>query len=615
MNVYLLGAIKLYFVALFGIFNSGCLQNLSRGNIAEASSIGSEIGAVFEASAVSYGMPSTGSKTVFSEGDRIEFSIEASSRNTLTYNWEFSKNLNNSFIDINKNASSFVLKSAKENHEGYFRVRILETNSKGRTKTHYTEALFVEIVQSNVDQNPVPDPDPVPPVSTTSTLPPKPDSPTGACNGKNAQGMNPVIPCAYGYGIYTQAGRGGQVIKVTNLNATGSGSLKACIDASGPRVCVFEVSGEIDIKPLGANLTINNSNITIAGQTAPAPGITLTGGGVRIGASDVLIQHIRVRVGDHIDPKYAENSSALRATSNKEISNIVVDHCSFSWSQDQTVTQFNDVMDMTINNSIIAEGLNDAFHPKGPHSTAALVGHEEGARIAMIGNLVSHHKGRNPRSGGEETLFANNIVYNWGNSSGSPNGGNSGVVNQSYVGNLYIPGVDSGNKMFVIETTSKNGKYEILNGSKFYFSGNAVDGMNISDPWDFVENKTGLNLRTESNPISINYPALSAENGDLYNHVIANTGARPAERGIAGKSDPVDVRMINDLINRTGQIINCIEDNGTSRCTKNAGGWHSIPVNTRKLTLPVNPNGDDNGDGYTNLEEWLHEFSREVEGR
>src|SRR4029453_15317451 len=138
----------------------------------------------------------------------------------------------------------------------------------------------------------------------------------------------PVVPGAAGYGIDTPAGRGGTVYKVTNLNASGSGSLKACVDASGPRVCVFEVSGTIRIT---SDMMIRKNPLTIAGQTAPSPGIMIRGASLRIQASDILIQHVRIRVGDDANGPDPGNRDALKieGTDVKPVRNIVIDHCSF----------------------------------------------------------------------------------------------------------------------------------------------------------------------------------------------------------------------------------------------------------------------------------------------
>ncbi|MFQ6024714.1 MAG: hypothetical protein ACE5NW_18530, partial [Acidiferrobacterales bacterium] len=146
----------------------------------------------------------------------------------------------------------------------------------------------------------------------------------------------PVIPNGAGFGITTPAGRGGKVYKVTNLRATGRGSLKACIDRSGPRVCVFEVSGTIT---LTRNLWIANPFITIAGQTAPSPGITIRGAALGIETHDVLVQHLRIRVGDDPNGPDPENRDAIRV---EDKWGIVIDHCSLSWAIDETISAWTD---------------------------------------------------------------------------------------------------------------------------------------------------------------------------------------------------------------------------------------------------------------------------------
>ena len=150
-----------------------------------------------------------------------------------------------------------------------------------------------------------------------------------ACGMAPLANAVPVLPGAIGHGISTPAGRGGAVIRVTNLEATGTGSLKACVDASGPRVCVFEVSGTITLPD---DLTIRNRYLTIAGQTAPSPGITLRGAGLLVKASDVLVQHIRVRPGDATSGEPPSNRDGLKieAPETAPIANIVIDHCTFT---------------------------------------------------------------------------------------------------------------------------------------------------------------------------------------------------------------------------------------------------------------------------------------------
>src|SRR5688572_19203803 len=154
--------------------------------------------------------------------------------------------------------------------------------------------------------------------------------------GAAAQAL-PVIPGGAGYGMETVAGRGGKVYRVTNVNASGTGSLKACIDAEGPRTCIFDVSGTIRIT---TDLVIRNDKLTIAGQTAPSPGILLRGAALKILASDVLVQHLRVRPGDDTNGPDPGNRDALKieGNSSKKVQNIVIDHCSFEWAVDETVS-------------------------------------------------------------------------------------------------------------------------------------------------------------------------------------------------------------------------------------------------------------------------------------
>src|SRR5687768_17046770 len=145
----------------------------------------------------------------------------------------------------------------------------------------------------------------------------------------------PVIPGAAGFGMDTPAGRGGRVYRVTNLNTSGTGSLKECVAASGPRVCVFEVSGTIR---LTSDLKILNPNITIAGQTAPSPGISIRGASLNIQTSDVLVQHIRLRVGDGVDGPDFGNRDAIKIDGPNPVRNVVVDHVSMAWALDETVS-------------------------------------------------------------------------------------------------------------------------------------------------------------------------------------------------------------------------------------------------------------------------------------
>ena len=232
----------------------------------------------------------------------------------------------------------------------------------------------------------------------------------------------PVIPGAAGYGMSTPAGRGGAVYRVTNLKADSAGSLKACIDATGPRTCVFEVSGAI---VLTDDMTIRNGTLTIAGQTAPSPGIMIRGGAFKIHASDVLVQHLRFRIGDDkIGPDPA-NRDALKigqGTDGALVQNIVIDHCTFSWSIDEVASVWGPNDNITFSNNIFAEPLHDSIHPTDDgtalekHGYGVLLGSSDtGGRVTMVGNLFAHIVERNPLARSRELVFLNNLVYDRSN--------------------------------------------------------------------------------------------------------------------------------------------------------------------------------------------------------
>ncbi|MEK7753976.1 MAG: right-handed parallel beta-helix repeat-containing protein, partial [Acidobacteriota bacterium] len=148
-----------------------------------------------------------------------------------------------------------------------------------------------------------------------------------------------LISCAaaapQGFGVDTPAGRGGKILRVTNLNSEGPGSLREAIETKGPRIVVFEVGGVIDLNR--KTLTIGEPFLTIAGQTAPSPGITIIRDGIKILTHDILIQHIRVRMGDAGQPKKSGYDPET-TTSGPECYRIVVDHCSFSWAVDENLS-------------------------------------------------------------------------------------------------------------------------------------------------------------------------------------------------------------------------------------------------------------------------------------
>ena len=419
----------------------------------------------------------------------------------------------------------------------------------------------------------------------------------------------PVIPQGVGYGMDTPAGRGGRIYRVTNLNASGAGSLKDCVSASGPRVCVFEVSGTIK---LTSDLHIWNPNITIAGQTAPSPGIMLRGAALNINASDVLVQHIRIRVGDDAEGPSPSNRDALKIESKTGIKNIVVDHCSLSWAVDETLTLWDKWDNVTLTNNIISEGLRQSIKTSGlPAGYGLLVGPTDG-RVSITGNLLAHILERNPLSRGKQMVFVNNVVYNRANMDVDLQSEDGRVTSNSVVGNVFIRGADftrENNKPILLRTDSSLG---VPSGSKVYLADNAAVEGSSSDEWAVVSTNTSESLNSYKAASPPTWPsgltALPTQNNTVLNKVLKFAGARPADR------DAVDERVVESVRDRTGRIINCVSPNGTERCTRNGGGWPSLATNRRALTIPNDPHAVTSS-GYTKLEDWLHQKAAEVEGR
>lgn len=415
----------------------------------------------------------------------------------------------------------------------------------------------------------------------------------------------PVIPNAVGYGVETPAGRGGQVHRVTNLNASGAGSLEACVHASGPRVCVFEVSGTIRMT---SDLTIRNPFLTIAGQTAPSPGIMLRGAALKIAASDVLVQHIRVRAGDDAAGPVFSNRDALKIESppTAPIKNIVVDHCSFAWGMDETVSLWNAWDNVTLSNNIIAEGLR--IHSDGNYAGFALIAGGTGAgRLSMMGNLMAHHAGRNPLVRGRNLVFVNNVVYNYLKPSVDLQSENGVNTNSTVVGNVFLPGPDAwtANTTVAIRT----GGMGLPSGSKVYLNDNQEGGAVPADGWAVANSDFASSIKASSPPMwPTGLVRLPAASGAALEQVLKSTGARPANR------DSVDARVVESVRNRKGRLINCVSADGTERCSRNAGGWPTLAENRRPLTLPADHNQVESS-GYTKLELWLQRMAAEVEGR
>jgi len=424
----------------------------------------------------------------------------------------------------------------------------------------------------------------------------------------------PVIPGAAGFGVETPAGRGGTVYRVTNLNADGAGSLKACIDGTTARVCIFEVSGTIK---LTQDLQVRNGKLTIAGQTAPSPGIMIRGGALVIHGSDVLVQHIRMRVGDDkVGPAFDNRDSLkIQGSDTAPVKRVVIDHCSVSWSVDEVASVWGAHDEISFLNNIFSEPLHDSFHPdydgtgQISHGFGVLLGSSpSGGRVTMVGNLMAHETQRNPLSRARELVFVNNLVYDREDRDFDAQSEKGRTTKTTVLGNTFLRGPSnvSPTRPVYIRT---NGDYTLYKGSKVFVDLNHADtGDSDSQMVVLTGGDVISGLRTSSAPTwNPGIKVASATNGTVYNNVLRYAGARPGDR------DTVDKKVIGHVKTRTGGIINCVSNDGSARCKANAGGWPVMTQSTRKLTLPSNPNSVASN-GYTNLENWLHSMDQTAQG-
>ncbi len=396
----------------------------------------------------------------------------------------------------------------------------------------------------------------------------------------------PVIPGAAGYGMGTRAGRRGLVLRVTHLGASGPGSLRAALETPGARVVVFDVGGTIT---LAENLVVREPYLTVAGQTAPSPGITLAGAGLVIETNDVLLQHLRVRVGAGAAGPPAEERDGIRVGTGGY--RVVVDHASVAWAVDEGGSASGQgVRDVTFRACIFAEGLSRSIHPKGEHSRGFLV--NAGAqRIALLDNLFAHNHTRSPGANGNTSvLAANNLAYDpgaWGagfwDVREAPTGPTAAVV----AGNHFVLGPSSGALRAPVTLWAT-----LSPGGSIWLADNRVTPER---PAVWVQPGTPPVLAAQPGPTAGVRIRPSAE---VEAQVLDAAGARPADR------DAVDRRVVAQVRARTGRIIDAPDP----------AEWPATaaPV-VRRLALPPRHNADDDGDGYTNLEEWLHALAAEVE--
>ncbi len=401
-----------------------------------------------------------------------------------------------------------------------------------------------------------------------------------------------AFPGAEGYGAYAKGGRGGKVLFVTNLNDAGPGSLREAIESKGPRTVIFKVGGVIETK----GLVVREPYLTIAGQTAPGDGIcikkTASGSGALelSGTHDVIIRFLRMRPGNNTAETRGEGFRAY------DSDNFILDHCSCSWGNPETLSASGSVDRFTVQWCIASEGNNEQRH-----AFATVLG---GNRSSWHHNLFAHMFSRVPRWGDitVQCDFRNNVIYDWGHTCGYGD-----LRSLNYVNNYLCRGPSTTQRppYFIIDP-------KIALPSSVFIDGNTM----VGNPNITRENWKGVRAdRSLQSPAPFPAPAVQTQSAEeAFELVLKKAGATLPKR------DSVDVRAVADARNRTGRIVNSEAD---------VGGWpvyatgdspadgtnDGIPDEWKKARgLSLNdPNVASavNADGYTQLEVYLNSLVKD----
>lgn len=377
----------------------------------------------------------------------------------------------------------------------------------------------------------------------------------------------PAFPGAQGWAAHTPGGRGGLIVRVTTLATDGPGSFLEAVNAKGPRIVVFEVGGVIDLQL--KTVKIREPFLTIAGQTAPQPGITLIRGGIDIATHDVVVRHLRVRPGEAGQPK--RSGVDFDAISTVGARDVIVDHCSLTWATDENLSasgprfggdtleqwRANTSHRITFSNNLIAEGLAHSSHGKGEHSKGSLI-HDNARDILIVGNLYAHNNERNPMfKGGTQGTVINNLIYNPGQRAVHYN-----LVAAEWEGHPYQDGRLSliGNVMRGGPDTPQNAVFFMFGGSGWldlYLQDNiAVDRIGEPLPMRGRYSTAPAGVRALKTAPALPFGVRLLPAKDVQDAVIANAGARPWDR------DDIDRRILADTIEGRGEIIDSEQDVG-----------------------------------------------------
>ena len=365
----------------------------------------------------------------------------------------------------------------------------------------------------------------------------------------------------------TSGGAGGRIIRVTTLDKDGPGSLAEAIAAKEPRIIVFEVGGAIDLER--SSLTIAEPHVTIAGQTAPSPGITLIRGGIDVNTYDVIIQHLRVVVGSDGLPK--RQGWEADALSTRSAHNVLIENNSFFWAIDEnmsasgprftgdTVEEWRQGTSRNIvfRANIAAEGLADSTHPKGEHSKGSLI-HDNATGIVFEGNIWAHNVERSPLlKGGVEALMVNNLIYDPQYRAVHYN-----LMDLEWAGHAPVDGklTAVGNVMRGGNSTDPGLPFLMIGGVGdllYYGRDNvAVDRHGNDLPMYGRYGVTSAEIREQDRPLHDLSGFSILPSSQVETHVLATAGARPWDRS------EMEIRVLFYIAEGRGEVIDSEQEVG-----------------------------------------------------
>lgn len=429
-----------------------------------------------------------------------------------------------------------------------------------------------------------------------------------------------AFPGAQGYGRFAIGGRGGKVVEVTNLNDDGPGSLRDAVNQDiGPRTIVFNVSGNIELK---SRLVIGQPYITIAGQTAPGDGVTISRAPVGLTGDDGIVQFLRVRIGS------GRTYDGMGLTG---ANHSIIDHCSISWTIDESFSS-RGAHHITLQRTLISEALNIASHGKYEkgkmHGYAATIGGDIGS---FHHNLLAHNYGRNWSMGGGlngdgyysgRLDIRNNVVYNWGHR--TTDGGANEV---NFVNNYYKPGAST--DLFFALTADHEG---VGKGSqRYFFEGNVMPGhfdesnqekgrrskiknneivdyeTFVDEPFfeSFVETQTAIAAyKNVLSDVGANQPTIDKHDARIINETLKGTYTfKGSKSGLPGMIDTEeDAGGFPKYANETRSKDWDTDHDGLPNWWEEA---HGLNVQSASDDFS-DANSDQDKNGYTQLEEYLH---------